>query len=183
MKKLHFILILLFISTNCLFSQNNIIEENIDLSDSFYKGYLDGMYFIKHNTTEDSNDTLAIKKEKLGIILAEGGIIPKAYTSFSVKVPIFNNFHIIPKYSSSSNKEFVCLSLMLGYYFTIDKNKTFLIEGSMGFGMQAWEAWVPIEINLYHRVSKYVLVSFGINYYAHRKTDFVSLAFGAGFTY
>jgi hypothetical protein len=110
MKKLHFILPLLFISTNCLFSQNNIIEENIDLSDSFYKGYLDDSYFVYpiiNDITETNSDTFG-NYNKTGIVSIKlgAGNPSLALASIGIDIPIYCNINFSLKYVNGGEISF-----------------------------------------------------------------------------
>ena len=73
---------------------------------------------------------------------------------------------------------------MLGKYFYLDENKKFMCEVSMGVGAMLLDICMPINVNVYHRISKYVLISFGIEhnvYVASISRTGASLGLGLSF--
>lgn len=177
MKRSQHILVLLFFFTGYMLSQN-VIDEEINLGNSFYKSYLDENYFVysmRNNITEINDDTLVIKKEKVGIISTEllissneGGFSPFPTLSLSIKAPIFSNFHIIIKdwvyFSGSIRQQYHYFSLMIGYYSFLDKNKKFIGEIATGFGIGGFMLAMPVSVNIYCRVFKNILLSFGLDF-------------------
>ena len=186
MKKLNYSIALLFISTVYLFSQteenkiiqvdtvirvdtvivNKPIEQVVSKDDYFYNYYLPSL------KNKNDSDTLLLKKnEKLWIFLAEKGVASSdghMLTLFSIKIPIFNDFHIIPKYSfytDTYSNQYAFGFLMLGYYFTpYENNKNFVSEISAGLGI-SFLPFFSADVNLYYRFSEYALLSFGIYHY------------------
>ena len=165
-----------------------------------YYLYNDYLEYMKKNSldyikiTEFTNsDTLAVKTEEIGIVLAEGGILfsllgkidrSPPHISLSVKIPISNNWHFIPKYSGAiSNDKYHLLSFMWGKYFALDKNNKFLIEGASGFSFLALMVMIPVNVNLYYRVSKYTLLSLGIEFLPVHPSAPCAVSLGLGFTY
>jgi hypothetical protein len=178
MKNLIYILIIFFISTSYLFPQD-VINEEIDISNSFYKDYLNGTYFVystRNIITETDGDTSAIKKEKIGVILTEpltsnNKISPSLLApiiSLSIKFPISGRFHIIIKdwiqFSESIHQSYHLPLLMVGYYGVLDEDKKYIGEIAVGFGMGGLSLAVPININVYYRIYKNALLSFDIDY-------------------
>ena len=205
MKKSYYVLILFFISTIYLFSQD-VIEEKINLGNSLYKSYLDKPHSIysMRNITEINDDTLVTKKEKIGILIAKLGGINwptgwEPYISFAVKVPIFNKFHIISEYSvvtnyyiSPENREiydqYGIFSIMYGYYFYCDKKITTEISTGvciMGSTHGISGLSLPIDVDVYYKLLEHIILAFGIDYYhiygEKNNTKKIAFSLGLGF--
>ena len=165
MKRIYCVFILLVISTGYLFPQNEenkiikvdtvvrvdtvvvrkvdtvVIKKPVNQSEEKkdfiqYDFYNDYLYSLKENSDD---------KKTIGIFLLEGGAMTAVgsragavapYISISLKAPISENFHFIPRYlgaiGNPPSDYFRSLSFMFGQYFPLDENKNFLIEGSAG---------------------------------------------------
>jgi len=197
MKRLY---ILFFISSGYLFSQD-AINEKIDLSNSFYKNYLE-TYFMEKNIIATSNDTAIEKPLDGGIILAEmltlsnERLFSPTVISLCFKTSIYSNFHIIIKdwirFSKHINQSYHLLSLMLGYYGALDENKKYIGEIAVGLNsIPARPFYLVINVNVYYRVYKNILLSCGIDYLNNsfgmidKNTDvyIFSLGLGIGTTF
>ena len=235
MRKFYCIIILFFISTGYLFSQteeNKIISvDTVITVDTVVVTKADTIVitnpinepeakkdFLKHDfyndylpslpKTSPVKDTLAIKKEKIGIILAEILITSSDFKAFSprslldvlfpdislsIKAPISGSFHIIIKdwmfFSESIYQSYHLMSLMLGCYGTLDKDKKIIGEiaagaGLIGFGSMPG-AVMLVDVNVYYKIYKNALLSCGIDYIpsGHDFGTFFIFSLGLGITY
>ena len=215
MKRLHYMLVLFIIFTGCLFSQseeNKIIKvDTVIRVDTIIVRKTDTVVVKKLlNKSEEKkdfiqndfyNDNLPLlkgnsaDKKTMGIFLLEGGaLVPTghragsvaSYISISLKAPISENLHFIPRCAlfieGGADGTHPILSLMLGQYFPLDKNKKFFFEGSAGVGFYGWFCF-PINASVYYKTSKHTLLSFGIDCFKLPEVFAFSFSLGLGIAY
>ena len=135
---------------------------------------------IEKIADDNTNGTDILKKEKTGIVLMQVGTMKNSWgRAFSVGVPFYNNFYVTAKYADAVSERHSIYAIAVGFC-EIGQEGIFKISTGVCYMDSRWvnKNWVHYtDIGLYYRISKYVTMSFNIDW-TLKGLDLYSLGLG-----